>query len=288
MSTPKPIQLRDIPGVNRTDGYSMDPREIHVSPGFNHRDYSQQSNLDHVAEIKESIRQHGVQQPLWVRRDAAKVFLVAGECRLRAVNELIEEGVEIKSVPIVWKVGSPEKILLMSLTENTGKPPSQWEVGSGFQRLIDFGWNVPQIALQMGQKESWVKTALELSTADKETKDLLDQAAITPSAAKYAIRHSGSGASLKLKSQVEAARQEAENKPAPKRQRKSSTPAKPKPVGREKKQNGVFVPFKTLEIIQAAFADVLREQGGLEDTILEQCETAQQLVEKLLPKKEGK
>lgn len=273
-------QMRDADGVTRTNGYTVDPRLIVVEPGFNHRDYNLQTNLDHVAEIKESIRQNGVQNPLWVRLDAGKIVLVAGECRLRAVMELLEEGVDIKSVPAIQKTGSPEKILLMSLTENTGKAPSQWEVGAGFQRLIDFGWSPAQIAKEMGQKESWVKHALELASADKETKDLLDQAAVTPSAAIYAIRHSGTGASLRLKAQVEEAREKAAAKPGKK---KGETPATPAPVRREKASNTVHIPKKDVNTLLKLFKEI-SDMAPLPMEVIEMCETGTGMLEKLLPK----
>jgi ParB-like chromosome segregation protein Spo0J len=273
-------QLRDAEGVSRANSYNIDPRSIVVETGFNHRDYTLQANLDHVAEIKESIRQHGVQNPLWVRLDAGKVILVAGECRLRAVMELIEEGVPINGVPCIQKTGTPEKILLMSLTENTGKVPSQWEIGVGFQRLINFGWTPEQIAKEMGQKESWVKTALELADADKDTKNLLDQAAVTPSAVVYAIRHHGTGASLKLKAQVAEAKERAAAKPAKK---KSKTPAKPAPVKREKKSNGVFVPTKTLNTLLQLFKSI-NEITLMAPEAYEMCETGIKLMEPLTKK----
>jgi ParB-like chromosome segregation protein Spo0J len=71
----------------------------------------------------------GVLQPLLVRFDPQQqcAILNDGECRLRAVLELIEEGVEIATIPILQVQGGNEtERLVIALTANTGKPLSKW------------------------------------------------------------------------------------------------------------------------------------------------------------------
>jgi len=288
MSTPKPVtQLRDAEGVSRVNALKIDPRLIQIEPGFNYRDYTLQSNLDHVAELKESIRENGVQDDLWVCLDGGRIILMAGECRLRAVMELIAEGVDIKTVPCQQKKGSPEQRLLLALLENTGKPPSIWEVGKGFQRLVDFGWTEEQIARKMGQTVSYVKKALVLATADQGTCHMLDQLAVSPAAAEQAINVHGSGATLVLRKRVEEAKEKEAAKPPSKK--KTKNPAKPKPVGREKKSNGVFVPFAELENMVTFFRDYTEGFPARDtETSQEVAEKFVKYLDKLLAKKEGK
>src|SRR5208337_4667343 len=114
----------------------------------------------HLAELKASIRVRGVLQPLLVRYDAQQTcaVLVDGECRLRAVLELIEEGVQIDAIPVLQVQGGNEtERLVLALTANTGKPLSKWEIGTAFKRLANFGWSSQKIAEQLGYSERFVK-----------------------------------------------------------------------------------------------------------------------------------
>jgi ParB-like chromosome segregation protein Spo0J len=99
-------RLRDL-GDGRRDLIMLDPRKIVVEPGLNPRDYKLQENLDHLNELKASIRASGTLQPLWVRFDVKTkaAVLVDGECRLRANLELIADGEEIVAVPCVQVSG---------------------------------------------------------------------------------------------------------------------------------------------------------------------------------------
>lgn len=284
---PAVTQLRDAEGVKRDNSYQIDPRAIIIEDGHNYRQYDLPENKAHVQQLKESIRIHGVKQPVWVRLDGGVIKLVDGESRLRATLELIAEGCEIDFIPAIAVKGNEQQRLEQALIANGSKSPSSWEVGVAYQRFINWGWTEDKIAERMGVPVKFVKEALKLAEATPEVKHLLSEAAVTPSAAIWAIKGHGDKASLVLKAQVEEKKKKAASKPAAKKNGKSAKPAKSKPVGREKKQNGVFVPFKTLEVIRGALADMLDEKVSAEVTE-EQCQNALKLVEKLLPKKEEK
>jgi len=121
-------RLRDL-GSGRRDAIMMDPRIIQIEKAFNPRDYRLKENREHLDELKASIKMRGVLQPLLVRFDPQQqcAILNDGECRLRAVLELIEEGVEIATIPILQVQGGNEtERLVIALTANTGKPLSKW------------------------------------------------------------------------------------------------------------------------------------------------------------------
>jgi ParB-like chromosome segregation protein Spo0J len=201
-------RLRDL-GVGRQDMVKLDPKTIVIEKGFNVRDYRLPENHDHLEELKAQIKQDGVRQPLWVRFDIAtkQAILVDGECRLRSVLELIKEGVEIESVPVLQVQGGNEaERLVLSMTANTGKPLSKWESGNGFKRLVGYGWTEQSIASRLGYKERFVKEALGLADADEAVKGLLSERAVTPSLALDHIRKHGSNASITLRSKVEEAK----------------------------------------------------------------------------------
>ena len=83
----------------------IDPRVLRVDAGLNVRDFEAPENRAHLEFLKASIRTEGVKQPLTVRHggnpdgDGFVPLITDGECRWRAVMELIDEGVEIARVP---------------------------------------------------------------------------------------------------------------------------------------------------------------------------------------------
>jgi ParB/RepB/Spo0J family partition protein len=183
-------------------------------------------------ELKRSIAQIGVQMPLLVRFDVPSAgekktaILVDGECRLRAVLELIAEGMEIRSIPVIQVEGKSEtERLILSITANTGKPLSKWELGDAFRRLLRFGWSEADVSKKTGYNARFVAEAVELADAPEEIKHLLSEQAVTPSLALATLRTNGSEATAILKARVEAAkssgqktakRDKAPTSPAPK------------------------------------------------------------------------
>jgi ParB/RepB/Spo0J family partition protein len=194
----------------------IDPRIIVVEDGHNPRDYSLPENRAHLDELKRSIRENGTLMPLLVRYDVAakSAILVDGECRLRANLELIAEGVEILAVPTVQVSGGNEADrLLKSITANTGKPLSKWELGTAFQRLRNFGWSDEQIATKTGYRATFIVDAMALADAPVEVKQMLSSQAVTPSLALEHLRVNGSAAVQSL--QAIASERKARGKRGP-------------------------------------------------------------------------
>ena len=229
-STKDVTRLRDLKTSAR-DQLMIDPRIILVDDNFNPRDYTLPENHAHLDELKRSIRENGVLVPLLVRYDAARKAAVLndGECRLRAVLELIAEGVEILTVPTIQVSGGNESDrLLIAITANTGKPLSKWELGNAFQRLYRFGWDEPKIATKTGYVERFIREAMELADAPDEIKQLLSSQAVTPSLALAELRANGAAAVETLKAAANAAQSSGKKGPAKRAKSKTLPPAKPR------------------------------------------------------------
>lgn len=263
-------RLADL-ATGRTDMLNIPPAAIVVDPDFNYRDFRLPQNKEHVKDLKRLIKAaNGVQQPLWVRFDPeTKVpILVDGECRLRAVKELIAEGEEIKTVPCIQKSRLSEADrIVMSLTANGSKPPSQWEVGGAYKRLQGYGWTIADIAAKVGQTEEYVKAAIELDEAEPSVKQLLSEAAVTPAHVRGVIKKHGDGHRLIIESAVQAARKAAQEKQKAKEEKQKASgkkakgrPAKEKPVKvtRPKKAGGRFIKDADLKLIQQALKAAMR------------------------------
>ena len=200
------VSLRDL---------MMLPLEaLQIEKGHNPRNYDLPENRAHLQNLKENIRIYGVQVPILARFEVEtrRGFIVDGECRFRACKELQDEGVEILSVPVIQVQGNdPATRLALTLTANTGKPLSKWEAGSAFQRLVNYGWDLPAIVAKLGFSERYIKEALELTDAPEAVKQLLSERAVTPALALDHIRKSGTGAVLTLRASAEAAKSNANN-----------------------------------------------------------------------------
>lgn len=236
-------RLRDL-GSGRRDAIMMDPRIIQIEQDHNPRDYRLPENRAHLDELKANILIRGVLQPLLVRYDSQQqcAVLVDGECRLRAVLELIESGQQIETVPVLQvQAGNETERLVLALTANTGKPLSKWEIGTAFKRLTNFGWESKKIADQLGYSERFVKEAIELTDAPEEVKHLLSEGAVTPSLVRYHMHKAGGNMTLTIRGEVEKAK--AKGKKTAKR-----------PTQAPKKQRNL------LSLVKALVADVTKDQ----------------------------
>jgi ParB/RepB/Spo0J family partition protein len=207
-------RLRDI-AEGRRDALNIAPGMILIESGFNPREYTLAENRKHLDALKGSIREMGVRVPLLVRWDVGseQAILIDGECRLRACLELIAEGVEIKSVPVLQEQTSNEADrLLLAITTNTGKPLSQWESGKAFRRLLGYGWAVDEIAKKTGHSVRFVKESLDLSDAPEEVREMLSSGSVTPALAVKTIREKGDGAAKILRERVSEAKAKGKSK----------------------------------------------------------------------------
>ena len=113
-----------------------------------------------LEELKASIKQHGVIQPVIVRPIAHGSYeLVAGERRLRASQLL-----GIKEVPAIIKSVNDQEALELSLIENVQRTNlNPLEEAKGYTRLIDeFGYTQDQLAQTLGKDRSSIANSLRL------------------------------------------------------------------------------------------------------------------------------
>ena len=213
-------RFRDFFSTRKDLGGFIDPRLIRIDKGHNPRDYRLPENRMHLDSLKISIASAGVLNPLQCRLDGGQCILVNGECRLTAVLELIAEGHEIKTVPVMQVTADNEADrLVIAIATNTGKPLSEWELGGAFKRLRAFGWEDVDIAGKFGMTAQKVAKCIELEGMPIEVKQLLSERAITPALAISTIkgakraRKTVSEATEELKSK--AAKQKADGKKGP-------------------------------------------------------------------------
>lgn len=125
---------------------------------------------DALDELAQSIREHGVLQPLVVSRKTneagATVYqLIAGERRLHAARRA-----GLARVPVIIKEASPQALLELALVENLQREDlGPLEEATAFQRLVDeFGLTQDAVASRVGRSRSAVTNSLRLLTLPNE------------------------------------------------------------------------------------------------------------------------
>src|SRR6185369_6342397 len=113
-----------------------------------------------LASLAESVRQHGLLQPLVVRRVAGHYELIAGERRLRAAAEA-----GLESVPVVVRGGGgAEERLELAIIENVQRQNlTALEEAEAYRHLIDaYGLTQEEVAARVGKSRPAITNALRL------------------------------------------------------------------------------------------------------------------------------
>ncbi len=142
-------------------------------------------NEDALAELAESIKQHGVITPLLVVEKDGYYEIVAGERRWRA-SKLAGE----KEVPVVVRNDLTEQeILIISLIENTQREDlNPIEEANTYQVMIDkFGMKQDEVAEKVSKSRPVVANALRLLKLDVRVQKMLIEEIITPGHAKMLL-----------------------------------------------------------------------------------------------------
>jgi ParB family chromosome partitioning protein len=123
---------------------------------------------DSIMDLVDSIREHGVLEPLVVAHTPAGYQIIAGERRWRAAKLA-----GLSRVPVIVKETSPQGMLEMALVENVQREDLHpLERGKAFERLIEeFSLSHAEISKRIGKSTSYVSNSLKLLTLPDALKD---------------------------------------------------------------------------------------------------------------------
>src|SRR6478735_1167388 len=141
--------------------------------------YQPRSAIDQgkLHTLAESIRQHGIIQPLVVREmEPGRYFLIAGERRWRAAQLA-----GLTSVPIILKDATPRAQLELALVENVVRADlSPLEEAAAYRQLIEeFGLTQGEVAERVGRSRVSVTNTLRLLAAPEVVQAALNAGHIT-------------------------------------------------------------------------------------------------------------
>jgi len=125
------------------------------------------ANLD---ELAESIRQHGVLEPLLVRKKGSTYELLAGSRRIEAAGRA-----GLKTVPVIELDVSDEKAFEISLVENLQRENlSPLETATALNEGIRrFNMSQRQLAKKLGKDVAWVNRHVRLLSLPKSVRESL-------------------------------------------------------------------------------------------------------------------
>jgi ParB family transcriptional regulator, chromosome partitioning protein len=129
-----------------------------------------------LAELKASIKEKGVLQPILVRPVDKGYEVVAGERRLRAARDL-----NLDEIPVVIRDVSPQESLVLALVENIQREElNPIEEAHAFERLAgEFSLTQDNIAQAVGKDRSTISNTLRLLKLPSEIQDSVSSGEIS-------------------------------------------------------------------------------------------------------------
>jgi ParB family chromosome partitioning protein len=135
-------------------------------------------NSEELAELAESIRAHGVLQPLIVTRadQPDRYVLIAGERRLMAAREA-----GLEEVPAIVREASQQQLVELALVENVQREDlNPLEAAEAYRQLAeDFGLSHEEIAGRVGKSRATVTNTLRLIKLPEDVRRALVEQEIT-------------------------------------------------------------------------------------------------------------
>ena len=146
-----------------------------VEPGLNQP--RKRFDEEALSDLAESIRVHGIIQPLTVRRLASGYYqIIAGERRWRAAK-----AAGLQEVPAVIIEADDRKVMELGLIENLQREDlNPAEEARGYRTLMEeYGLTQEQVARQMGKSRPAITNTLRLLALPDEVMKLVEENALS-------------------------------------------------------------------------------------------------------------
>ena len=165
--TTKPVAEKVPAGETTLPINKVEPNKDHPRKNFNE---------DSLIELSDSIKQHGIVQPIVVTKKDDYFEIIAGERRWRAAKLA-----GLKKVPVVIKDYTPQEIMEIALIENIQREDlNPVEEAMAYQRLIkEYNLKQDDVAEKVSKSRTTVTNALRLLKLDKRVLEMLEEETIS-------------------------------------------------------------------------------------------------------------
>ncbi|MDF9839704.1 MULTISPECIES: ParB/RepB/Spo0J family partition protein [unclassified Paenibacillus] len=146
--------------------------QLRANPYQPRKDFNEEA----IQELAESIRQHGVIQPIIVRSVLKGYEIIAGERRFRASQYCGKT-----TIPAVVRSLSDQQVMEIALIENLQRENlNAMEIAVAYQGLMDqFSLTQEELSLKVGKSRSHIANFLRLLTLPEEVKDYVSRGTIS-------------------------------------------------------------------------------------------------------------
>jgi len=133
-------------------------------------------DAEKISELAESIKEHGIIQPLVLRKAKSGYEIVAGERRWRAAREA-----GLKRIPGILKELTEQENMLLAIIENMQREDlNPVEEAEGIDQMIKaYGLTQEQVSKSLGKSRPYISNALRLLALPKEALESLAGGEIT-------------------------------------------------------------------------------------------------------------
>lgn len=150
------VKIEEMVDINKVEPNKDQPRKTF--------------NEDSLIELSESIKQHGIVQPLVVTKKDDYFEIIAGERRWRAAKLA-----GLKKVPVVVKDYSPQEIMEIALIENIQREDlNPVEEAMAYQRLIkEYNLKQDEVADRVSKSRTAITNSIRLLKLDERVQSML-------------------------------------------------------------------------------------------------------------------
>ncbi len=161
------VDDENIEGLSRLDIDDIKPNENQPRKTF---------DPEKIEDLANSIKEHGVIQPLVVRKIETGYEIVAGERRWRAARQA-----GLKEIPCIVRELSDEQNMLFAIIENMQREDlNPIEEAEGLERMItNFGMTQSEISKSVGKSRPYITNSLRLLKLPNEIKDMMVDGKLT-------------------------------------------------------------------------------------------------------------
>lgn len=150
----------------------------------NHSQPRKTFNEDKIAELSESILEHGIIQPLVVRRIGENFEIVAGERRWRAARKA-----SFDKVPCIVREFTDEENMLVAIIENMQREDlNPIEEAEGLNQMIKtYGLTQDQVSKSVSKSRPYITNSLRLLKLPESIKNYVSEGKMTTGHARALI-----------------------------------------------------------------------------------------------------
>nr|WP_239452445.1 ParB/RepB/Spo0J family partition protein [Collinsella intestinalis] len=156
-------------------------------------------NETELNELSESIREHGVLQPLLVRKKGSKYEIIAGERRYQA-----SKLADLTEVPVIIKDVDDQEMLALALIENLQRSDlNPLEEARGYRQLIDAsGMTQDALSKAVSKSRSAITNSLRLLDLPEAVQQMIFEGKLTAGHARAILAVPYEDARIKLAERV--------------------------------------------------------------------------------------